>query len=112
MQLFHGEVPFSKAKDLGIFLEIRPAILEDLIFIQKDVQGMMTAVVSHWLEHGNDRSWSKLAEAVEYCGYKVMAEKIRKKHAILGDPDAKLPSTCKSIEVYLKTTNTCYVTHN
>ncbi len=82
MRLFHGEVPFSRAQDLGVYLEIKPAIVIDLIFDKKDSQGKMAAVVSYWLEYDKDCSWKKLAEAVEYCGYKVVAEKIRSKHVV------------------------------
>ena len=81
MRLFQGEVPYSKAIDLGVFLEIELAIAEDLTY-KKEPTEMMAAVLSHWLEYGRERSWSKLAEAVEYCGYKVIAEKIRSEHAV------------------------------
>ncbi len=81
MQLFHGEVPFSRAHNLGVHLGIKHAILEDLTY-QKNCQDMMAAVISHWLEHGEKPSWDQLAEAVEYCGYRVVAEKIRSGHEL------------------------------
>ncbi len=82
MRLFHGELPFSQAQNLGVYLEIKPAIVIDLISDQKDSPGKMAAVVNYWLEHDKDCSWKKLAEAVEYCSYKVVAEKIRTEHVV------------------------------
>ena len=79
MRLFHGKVPSSEAGNLGVHLEIEHAIVKDLTY-QKEPKEMMAAIIGHWLEHGKEPSWGKLAEAVEYCGYKVMAEKIRSKH--------------------------------
>ena len=81
MRLFHGVVPYSEAANLGVFLEIEQAIVRDLT-VNKDPRGMMTAVLSHWLDYGKDRSWRKLAEAVEYIDYKVIAEKIRSEYAV------------------------------
>jgi len=37
----------------------------------------MQDVLKYWLDTDSDMSWSKLAEAVELCGYKGLAEKIR-----------------------------------
>jgi len=76
MRLLHGEVPFSKAKELGVYLKIQPAIVKDLTY-QKEPKEMMVAVIDYWLECGEDPSWNKLAEALEYCDHKVVANKIK-----------------------------------
>ncbi len=81
MKLFHGEVPFSKAKDLGVYLKIQLAIVKDLTH-QKEPKEMMAAIIDHWLKCGEDPSWNKLAEALEYCDHKVMADKIRREHGV------------------------------
>ena len=37
----------------------------------------MIAVLKYWLEMDEDKSWIKLAEAVEMCKHKVLAKEIR-----------------------------------
>ena len=44
-----------------------------------NAKGMLIDVLNYWLETDPEKSWSKLAEAVEDCGYGVQAEKIRQK---------------------------------
>ena len=97
MRLFHGVVPYSEAANLGVFLEIEHAIVKDLT-INKDPRGMMIEVISHWLQYGKDRSWRKLAEAVEYINCKIIAEKIRSDHAVEVS-DSKIQTTCEQIIV-------------
>ena len=92
MKIFHGEVPFSKAKDLGMYLKIQLAILKDLTY-QKEPKEMMVAVIDHWLKCGEDPSWTKLAEALEYCDHKVMADKIRREHGVEEASNTKSPTT-------------------
>ena len=99
LQLLYGEVPYSIAHELGVFLEIKPAVVKDLTFNPKNPQDMMIAVINHWLEFGKDRSWSKLAEAVESCGYKVFANTITSKHA-MGVLDSKSDRTCELIMTF------------
>ena len=42
-----------------------------------DVKGMLIDVLNYWLETDPRKSWSKLAEALEDCNHRVVAEKIR-----------------------------------
>ncbi len=72
MRLFHGEVPFRKAKDLGVYLKIEVATIDNLTY-QKRPKEMMVAVVDHWLKSGEHPSWAKFAEALEYWERKVRA---------------------------------------
>ncbi len=80
MQVFHEKMALSSAETLGTYLGIKYSIVKDLIFNKNDPKAMMIAVINHWLEHDEDRSWSKLADAVGHCDKKVLAEEIRKEH--------------------------------
>ena len=80
MQLFRGEFPASKAKELGTYLEVPDANIQE--FRENNmvnVNGMLIDVLNYWLKTDPEKSWSKLAEAVEDCGYGVLAEKMRQK---------------------------------
>jgi len=44
-----------------------------------NVERLMRDILNYWLETDLEMSWSKLAEAVEDCGYGVLAKKIRQK---------------------------------
>ena len=80
MQLFRGEFPASEAKELGTYLEVPDAIIKE--FRENNignVNGMLIDVLNYWLKVDPEKSWSKLAEAVEDCGYGVLGEKIRQK---------------------------------
>ena len=92
MRLFHREVPFRKAKNLGVYFRIEVATIDNLTY-QKEPKEMMVAVIDHWLKCGEDPSWTKLAEALEYCDHKVMADKIRREHGVEEASDTKSPIT-------------------
>ena len=80
MRRFGGEFPASEAKELGTYLDIPRANIQE--FRQNNVgnaKGMLIDVLDYWLETDPEKSWSKLTEAVEDCGYGVLAEKIRQK---------------------------------
>ena len=78
MHLFGDEFPSSKAKELGTYLNISHVILQDFSHNNMgNVKGMMIDVLNYWLETDPRKSWTKLAEAVEDCGYGVLADKIR-----------------------------------
>ena len=80
MRLFQGEFPASKAKELGTYLDIPEANIHE--FRENNVgnvNGMLIDVINYWLKTDSEKSWSKLAEALKYCGYEVLAEKIRQK---------------------------------
>ena len=80
MRLFRGKFPARKAKELGTYLEVPDANIQD--FRENnivDVNGMLIDVLNYWLKTDPEKSWIKLAEAVEDCGYGVLAENIRQK---------------------------------
>jgi len=78
MRVFHGEFPSSEAKKLGTFLDISNTKLQEFKKNNLgDVEGMMLDVLNYWLETDPRKSWAKLAEAVEDCGYGVLAKKIQ-----------------------------------
>ena len=80
MQLFYGEFPASKAKQIGTYLDVPDAFIQDFRRHNiGDAEGMLIDILNYWLKAGTEKSWSKLAEAVKYCGYKILAEKIRQK---------------------------------
>ena len=80
MQLFRGNFPCSEARKLGTFLDLSYTKLQDLSHNHTgNVDGLMMDVLSYWLETDPEKSWSKLAEAVENCGYGVVAGNIRQK---------------------------------
>ena len=80
MRLFHAEFPASEAKELGTYLDIPHANIQE--FRQNNVgnvKGMLIDVLDYCLETDAEKSWSKLAEAVKDSGYGVLAGKIRQK---------------------------------
>ena len=82
MVLFHEEFPSSKAAELGTYLELPQAKLQEFSYDHnRDCNGEMLAVLNYWLESGKEKTWRKLAAAVEQCGYRVLSEKIKLKHS-------------------------------
>ena len=78
MRVFRDNIPCSEARRLGTFLDLSYSKLQDLSHNNTgNVEGLMMDVLNYWLETDPEKSWSKLAEAVEDCGYGVLAEKIR-----------------------------------
>ena len=78
MRLFRDTFPCSEAKKLGTFLDISYSKIQDLSHNNTgNVDGFMMDILNYWLETDPEKSWSKLAEAVEDCGYRDLAEKIR-----------------------------------
>jgi len=79
MQLFHEEFQPIKLKDLlplGVFLTL---LYKFQVNKRGDAEGKLIDVLNFWVETDPENSWNKLAEAVELCGYGVLAEKIRQK---------------------------------
>ena len=84
MRLFHGELPASEAKELGTYLDVPHAKIQE--FRENNMgkaNGMLIDVLNYWLEMDSEKSRSKLAEAVKNCGYGVLADKIRQKSSQL-----------------------------
>ena len=78
MRLFRGNFPCTEARKLGTFLDLPYTKLQDFSHNNTgNVEGLMIDVLNYWLETDQEKSWTKLAEAVEDCGYGVLAEKIR-----------------------------------
>ena len=80
MQALH-EFPSSKARELGMYLDLPLARLEEFSHNNpRECRMMMQDVISHWLEVDKDKSWMKLAGAVEACGHAGLADTIRSKN--------------------------------
>ena len=78
MQLFHLNFPASEANMLGTYLEIPYAKLQEFKWNNSsDAERFLLDTINYWLENDEEKSWTKLAEALEDCGYKVLAEKAR-----------------------------------
>ena len=78
MGLFQGEFPASNAKNLGTYLDIPLAKIEE--FRQNNIgnaEAMLIDVLNYWLKNDKEKSWSKLAEAVKKCGDGDLSDKIR-----------------------------------
>ena len=72
--------PCCEAKTLGTYLDLPHSKLQDLSHNNMgNVEKFMIDVLNYWLETDPEKSWSKLAMAVEDCGYGVLAEEIRQK---------------------------------
>ena len=79
MRLLGDEFPFCKAKELGTYLNISRVRLQDFSHNNMgNAEGMMIDVLNYWLETDPRKCWTKLAGAVEDCGYGVLADKIRR----------------------------------
>ena len=68
--------PCSEARRLGAFLDLSYSKLQKLSQQHKE---LMMDILNYLLEMDPEKSWSKLADAVEDCVYGVLAEKIRQK---------------------------------
>ena len=78
--LNRGEFPANKAKELGTYLDVSHAKIQE--FRENNMvnaKGLLIDVLNYWLDTDPEKSWSKLAEAVGDCGCGVLAEKIRQK---------------------------------
>ena len=76
--------------ELGTYLNIPSGKLDEFRHNNMgNVKGMLIDVLNYWLETDPRKSWSKLAQAVEDCDHRVLAEKIRSTKN-----DGKLITTC------------------
>ena len=76
MRLFRDNFPCSEAWRLGAFLDLSYSKLQKL---SQQHKGLTMDILNYLLEMDPEKSWSKLADAVEDCGYGVLVEKIRQK---------------------------------
>ena len=80
MRFLH-KFPASKANELGVYLDLPQARLDEFSHNNpRDCKKVMQDVISHWLEVDKDKSWMKLAGAVEACGHVGIADTIRSKY--------------------------------
>ena len=83
MRLFRDKFPANDAKKLGTYLDISSAKLQELKQNNSsDAEGFLLDTINYWLENDTEKSWSKLAEAVEDCGHKLLAEKARSMESV------------------------------
>ena len=62
----------------------------------RNVQNLLTKVVSFWLQNDSEKSWKKLADALERCSYKLLAVNIRK--SIIQEEQNIMVVNCKFIQ--------------
>ena len=84
MQSLYDEFPSSKAGELGVYLDIPPARLEEISHNNpRDCKKVMQDVINYWLENDKEKSWMKLAGAVQTCGHAFLADTIRSEYGAL-----------------------------
>ena len=85
------EFPANEASELGMYLDIpSPRLKEFSDNNSKDCKKVMQDVINYWLENSKDKSWMKLAGAVEACGHAGLADTIRSKY---GAPQPTISSS-------------------
>ena len=62
----------------------------------RNVQNLLTKVVSFWLQNDIEKSWKKLADALERSSYKLLADNIRK--SIIQEEHDTMVVKCKFIQ--------------
>ena len=70
----------SKWHQLGIQLGLTPGLLNTIERNHPhDAERCKTEVLTWWLQNAEERSWEKIAEALNKIEYKVLAEKLKGK---------------------------------
>ena len=67
----------NRAEDLGEYLGIKPGRIAALK--QKnggDPDRLLSNVITEWLNNDSEKSWQKLAKALENCDHSLIAKKI------------------------------------
>ena len=78
MQLLHGEFPSTKAYDLGYYLDIPQSKLQEFNLINmSDMEAMVVSIINFWLDMDTEKSWARLATAMEDCGLGNLASKVK-----------------------------------
>jgi len=76
--LTRGKFPCSKAKELGTYLDLPNYRIENFLREnQHIIQQVLLYILEYWLETDQEKSWTKLAEAVKDCGHPCLAETIQ-----------------------------------
>ena len=77
------DFPANKAGELGIYLGIKPGRISTL---ESDNHGnsdkILTAILSEWLEIDGEKSWEKLAKALETLRHLLTADKLVERRTI------------------------------
>ena len=74
----HGKFPNSEADLLGENLGISPAVIKTFKHnCGSNSERLLSEVLNYWLNNDNEKSWSKLAGALEFCNYRILAALIR-----------------------------------
>ena len=69
----------SKWHQLGVQLGLTPGLLDTIESnYPRDTERCKTEVLTWWLQNAEQRSWEKIAEALDKMEYKVLAEKLRR----------------------------------
>ena len=80
---FHEKFPPSKARELGFQLEVPMAKLDEFSYNNpRDCLKLMQDVINYWLENDKEKSWKKLAGAVQACDQAALADHIRSKYGV------------------------------
>ena len=69
----------SKYEELGLQLNVQLNIIKRIESDCQDVQSRLAHVLQHWLDNDPNASWGKLANALESCNFKKLADIIRSK---------------------------------
>ena len=78
MKLFHGKFSYGNADMLGVYLDIPTPILDGFRHDNRgNASGMMVQVIGYWLDADKEKSWNKLAGAMEMCSQVGLADEIR-----------------------------------
>jgi len=64
---------------LGVELGIGLNIIGNIENDHQGAQSRLLHVLQHWLDNDPEASWNKLANALEFCNYRVLADFIRKR---------------------------------
>ena len=67
----------SKYEELGLHLNVEPNIIDGIEKDRTTVLSRLSHVLQHWLNNDPEASWSKLANALQSCNYRNLANIIR-----------------------------------
>ena len=71
------DFPSSRASELGVGLGIKKARIEEILQNNPlSSDKVLMGVIQHWLDDDVDQSWTKLADALQLCGYEQAARAI------------------------------------
>ena len=75
-----GHYPAANCRSLGSRLGVPQDFMENVEANHRgNVQRQLNDILLYWLNNDGDASWNKLANSLERCNYRVLADSIRKK---------------------------------